>query len=155
MFTGDSSGAWLVRALYETGFANKPISISRDDGLILSGAYITAVVRCAPPANRPLAGEVENCSRYLKAELNLLSNVRVVLALGRLAHVTYLRLSGLVKAPFRHGMVFRFEGQKRVLIDSYHPSRQNTQTKRLGWEMWVDVFKRAKKVAYKPYITQL
>ncbi|MFN3621422.1 MAG: uracil-DNA glycosylase, partial [Nitrososphaerales archaeon] len=88
MFTGDSSGTWLIKALYETGFANMPISVSRTDGLILSGVYVTAVVRCVPPANKPLRSEVKNCSQYLKSELELLKDVKAVLALGRLAHNT-------------------------------------------------------------------
>jgi len=142
MFTGDSSGAWLIKALYETGFANQPTSVSRDDGLRLSGAYITAVVRCVPPANKPLKSEVENCSQYLRAELKILEDVRVVVALGRLAHDTYLKIRGSRNIAFKHGQ--EIELGEHTLIDSYHPSRQNTQTGRLSWSMWIDVFKKAR-----------
>jgi uracil-DNA glycosylase family 4 len=142
MFTGDSSGAWLIKALYETGFANQPISVSRDDGLRLSGAYITAVVRCVPPANKPLKSEVENCSQYLRAELKILEDVRVVVALGRLAHDTYLKITCSRNIAFKHGQEIKLG--ERTLIDSYHPSRQNTQTGRLSWSMWIDVFKKAR-----------
>jgi len=142
MFTGDSSGAWLIKALYETGFANQPISVSRDDNLRLNGAYITAVVRCVPPANKPLKSEVENCLKYLKAELEILEDIRVVVALGRLAHYTYLKITGSRNLAFKHGQLIDLG--KQTLIDSYHPSRQNTQTGRLTWDMWIDVFKRAR-----------
>ena len=144
MFTGDSSGAWLMRALYETGFANQPTSLSRDDGLKLYGAYLTAVVRCVPPANKPLKSEVENCLRYLKAETEILKDVRVVLALGRLAHAAYIRISSFGKVVFKHGQMINLGERNPLLIDSYHPSRQNTQTGRLTWDMWIDVFKRAR-----------
>ncbi|MEM1994964.1 MAG: uracil-DNA glycosylase [Nitrososphaerales archaeon] len=147
MFTGDSSGAWLVKALYEIGCANMPMSVSRSDGLVLNGVYVSAVVRCVPPANKPLTSEVENCSRYLKAELDILRDVKVVLALGRLAHNTYLRVSGLVSRPFKHGQIIRFDGHSRILVDSYHPSRQNTQTGRLTWSMWINVFRDASRLA--------
>jgi uracil-DNA glycosylase family 4 len=142
MFTSDSSGAWLIKALYETGFANQPTSVSRVDGLRLSGAYLTAVVRCVPPVNKPLKSEVENCSKYLKAELEILKDVSVVVALGRLAHDTYLKITCSRNLPFKHGQVV--ELGKHTLIDSYHPSRQNTQTGRLRWDMWIDVFNRAR-----------
>jgi len=142
MFTGDSSGAWLIKALYETGFANQSTSISRNDGLKLFNAYITAVVRCVPPANKPLKSEVENCSKYLKAELQILRDVSVVVALGRLAHDTYLKITGSKNLAFKHGQLIDLGRQ--TLIDSYHPSRQNTQTGRLSWSMWIDVFNRAK-----------
>lgn len=144
MFTGDGSGAWLMKALYEMGFANQPTSLSRDDGLVLRGAYVTAVVRCVPPANRPLRGEVENCLRYLKAEIRFLKDVGVVLALGRLAHDAYLKAAGLGNIIFKHGQIVKLGGRGPILIDSYHPSRQNTQTGRLTWGMWIDVFKRAR-----------
>lgn len=143
MFTGDSSGAWLIKALYKTGFANKPTSISRNDGLSLKGAYVSAVVRCAPPANKPLSSEIRNCLKYLKAELEILNDVKAVIALGRLAHDTYLKLYDLENIPFKHGRVVKFNEFNRVLIDSYHPSRQNTQTGRLTWRMWISIFKEA------------
>ncbi|MEM2915542.1 MAG: uracil-DNA glycosylase, partial [Candidatus Bathyarchaeia archaeon] len=90
MFTGDSSGDWLIRALYEVGLANQPLSVNRDDGLKLNSAYITAVVRCAPPGNKPNKDEIANCSLYLAEELRLLKGVMIVLTLGRIAFDTYL-----------------------------------------------------------------
>ena len=144
MFTGNGSGAWLMKALYEIGVANQPTSLSLDDGLKLSGAYLTAVVRCVPPANRPLKSEVENCLRYLKAELEILKDIRLVLALGHLAHDAYLKISGSRNVAFKHGQLIDLGEGIPLLIDSYHPSRQNTQTGRLSWDMWIDVFNRAR-----------
>ncbi|WP_457600572.1 uracil-DNA glycosylase [Hydrogenivirga sp.] len=151
MFTGDSSGNWLARALYETGFANKPTSERKDDGLELRGAYITAVVRCAPPENRPTREEMENCNGYLIEELKLLKNVRVILCLGSIALKGTLmalkrlypeaRLKGV---KFGHGLRYEPEGIPYTLLTSYHPSKQNTQTGRLRWEEWVRVFEEAK-----------
>lgn len=141
MFTGDSSGDWLARAMHETGFASKPTSSSRDDGLVLYDAYITAAVRCAPPGNRPLPQELASCSRYLSAELQILKNVRVVLALGKIAFDAYCRAAG-VKLAFGHGAQHDVAG--RVLLASYHPSRQNTSTGRLTWEMWAEIFRTAR-----------
>ncbi|MFN4336482.1 MAG: uracil-DNA glycosylase [Candidatus Nitrosocaldus sp.] len=144
MFTGDSSGSWLIKALYETGFANKPTSISKDDGLILSDVYITAVLRCAPPDNRPSKGEMDNCIPYLVQEISLLKNLRVVLALGVIAFNAYCRING-ISARFRHGSSYTVrdrEGRIITLLPSYHPSRQNTQTGRLSWSMWIDIFRR-------------
>lgn len=144
MFTGDSAGDWLVRALYETGFANQATSVARDDGLVLHDAYLTASARCAPPGNRPTPEEIANCSRFLLAEHQLMTNVHIVLALGRVAFDTCLRyLYPPVKPPpsFLHGAWFSFAGQP-MLVASYHPSRQNTQTGRLRWEAWKAVFQR-------------
>jgi uracil-DNA glycosylase family 4 len=146
MFTGDSSGDWLARAMHETGFANIPTSQHKDDGLVLKGAYITAAVRCAPPDNKPLASEISSCSQYLAAELKILDNVKVVLALGRIAFDAYCKVAALKGLKFRHGAYYAISGQGRKLglIASYHPSRQNTNTGRLTWQMWLDIFKRAK-----------
>jgi len=144
MFTGDSSGDWLIRALYENGFANQPHSVNREDGLKLASAYITAVVRCAPPKNKPTNQEITNCSAYLTEELNLLKEIRVVLTLGRLAFDSYLQhidLEGSCRPRFKHGAVFRLK-QKPLLVASYHPSRQNTQTRRLTWTKWLRIFKK-------------
>lgn len=143
MFTGDSSGDWLARALHEAGFANMPNSRSRDDGLTLNGAYVTAAVRCAPPGNRPARSELDNCSEYLVAELKLLTQVKVVLALGRIAFGAYCQAAGLKGLTFGHGEQFR-HGSGKTLVASYHPSRQNTNTGRLTWDMWLAVFVRAK-----------
>jgi uracil-DNA glycosylase family 4 len=146
VFTGDSSGDWLYRALWETGFANQPESTRRGDGLALSGAWIGASVRCAPPANRPLPEEFARCREYVARELALLKSVRVVVALGRLAHGNFLVLRGLPRNafPFSHGAVH--EAGAFILLDSYHPSRQNTQTGRLTREMLRAVFHHARRL---------
>ena len=144
MFTGDSSGDWLARAMYETGFANMPTSRSKDDGLTLKGAYITAAVRCAPPGNKPLPSELLNCSRYLVSELKLLDNVKVVLALGKIAFDAYCRTTSAKRLVFDHGARYDLDG--KVLLASYHPSRQNTNTGRLTWKMWLLVFRKARAI---------
>ena len=144
MFTGDGAGDWLVRVLYETGFANQATSVTRDDGLVLRDAYLTASARCAPPGNRPTPEEIANCSRYLLAEQQLMTHVRVVLALGRIAFDTCLRyLYPPAKPPpiFSHDAWFNFV-ERPTLVASYHPSRQNTQTGRLRWDAWKAVFER-------------
>ena len=143
MFTGDSSGDWLARAMYETGFANLPTSRSRDDGLALNDAYITAAVRCAPPGNRPLPSELANCSQHLMTELRVLANVSVVLALGRIAFDAYCKAANLRGLKFAHGIRHDIGGGK-ILLASYHPSRQNTNTGRLTWDMWLRIFKTAR-----------
>ncbi|MCS4538933.1 MAG: uracil-DNA glycosylase [Thaumarchaeota archaeon] len=146
MFTGDDSGNWLAKALNEIGFANKPFSNAKDDGLQLKGAYITAVARCAPPDNKPTKEEIENCSRYLRRELQILKNLKVVLTLGKIAFNSYLKHLSLSEKPkFKHGSVYKYEGYP-ILIASYHPSRQNTQTKKLTWEMWIEVFKKVREL---------
>lgn len=149
MFTGDSSGDWLIKALYETGFSNQPKSVRSDDGLALMHTYITAVVRCAPPRNKPLAKEIRNCSEYLLEEMRLLNKVETVLTLGRIAFDTYTRYvyprnRGL-KPRFQHGEFYELNGMP-TLVASYHPSRQNTQTGKLGWEMWISIFKKIRQM---------
>jgi uracil-DNA glycosylase family 4 len=144
MFTGDSSGDWLVRAMYETGFASKPTSRSKDDGLTLMDAYITAAVRCAPPNNKPLPFELANCSQYLLIELALLENVTLVLALGKIGFDAYCRAAGLKGLAFGHGM--RYASGDKILLASYHPSRQNTNTGRLTWQMWLSIFRTARAI---------
>ncbi len=142
MFTGDSSGDWLARAMHETGFANMPTSRSKDDGLTLKDAYITAAVRCAPPGNKPLPSELLNCSRYLESELKLLDKVRVVLALGKIGFDAYGHAAGVKGLVFCHGA--RYDDiDDKVLLASYHPSRQNTNTGKLTWRMWLQVFRTA------------
>ena len=141
MFTGDSSGDWLARAMHEAGFAARPESRSMGDGQVLIDAYITAAARCAPPDNKPLPQEIAVCSQYLSAELQLLKNVTVVLALGRIAFDAYCRVAGLRGLVFSHGARYYHDG--RTLLASYHPSRQNTNTGRLTWEMWVEIFRTA------------
>ncbi|HWP39250.1 MAG TPA: uracil-DNA glycosylase [Gemmatimonadales bacterium] len=146
MFTGDSSGHWLYEALHHFGFANQPTSVSRDDGLSLTDCYITAAARCAPPGNKPTAVELGRCRPYLAAELRLLTQIRVVLVLGRIAHESFLRAArwweNLVpheRPVFGHGTVSRLP-DGRHLVASYHPSRQNTNTGRLTRRMWYRVF---------------
>lgn len=151
MFTGDRSGEFLYRALYETGFANQPTSTSRADGLTLSDAYITASVRCVPPDNRPAREEILNCRPYLERELAILRNVRVIVALGRIALDTYLsvlRDRALIKSraqfPFAHGAFFRTHAHGPLVLACYHPSQQNTSTKLLTHVMLRDIFTRAR-----------
>jgi len=144
MFTGDSSGDWLVRALFESGFANQPTSERRDDGLKLKSAYITAIVRCAPPENKPTKQEIENCSCYLAEELKILKNVRVVLTLGAVAFNAYTSMHNIHGLKFRHNASYKVDG--KMLVASYHPSRQNTQTRRLTWDAWIAVFRKIRKI---------
>jgi uracil-DNA glycosylase family 4 len=154
VFTGDRSGDWLYRAMYRAGFANQPTSTHRGDGLRLVDAYITAVIHCAPPANRPLAEEVANCRPYLLAELELLRDVRVIVALGRIAFDAAIANIGLapaaeVKRParpaFKHGAEVALRGGS-VLIASFHPSQQNTFTGKLTEPMLDAVFTRAREL---------
>ena len=154
MFTGDSSGRWLMRALYRAGVAPQPTSERRDDGLTLQKADITAAVRCAPPDNRPTRRELATCSEYLRQELTQLRRVRVVVALGQIAFATFLRLAqesgaGLPRPrpKFRHGASYRLDTAPAVpliIIASYHPSRQNTQTGRLTEGMLDRIFQLAR-----------
>lgn len=147
MFTGDSSGNWLAKAMHETGFANISTSQSKNDGLVLIDAYITAAVRCAPPGNKPTTLEISNCSQYLAAELKILKDARVVLALGKIGFDAYCKNTGLKGLKFGHGLKYQAGG--KTLIASYHPSRQNTNTRKLTWEMWIQVFKTARKIIDK------
>jgi uracil-DNA glycosylase family 4 len=156
MFTGDSSGDWLYAALHRFGFANRPRSRGRDDGLRLRDCFVTAAVRCAPPANRPLPRELETCRSYLETELGLLHQVRVVVALGRIAHEAWLRASGWwARLPARERPRFAHLATARLpdgvtLVSSYHPSRQNTNTGRLTRPMWRAVFRRARGLLVAP-----
>jgi uracil-DNA glycosylase family 4 len=138
MFTGDRSGDFLYRALYEAGFASQPTSLERNDGLALHDCYITAALRCAPPLNKPRPQELRNCQRYFERELEILTRVRAVLVLGRIAFDAYLRV--LAPRPgfprrstfhFAHAASFALPGSLPRLYCSYHPSQQNTQTGRL------------------------
>ena len=152
MFTGDRSGDLLYKTLYELGFASSPQSRRRGDGLRLRDAYITAALRCAPPGNKPLREELANCQPYMLDELALLTEVTVVVALGKIAFDACLRAfqeRGLCLPPprprFGHGARFNLDG-RLTLLASYHPSQQNTQTGRLTPEMLLDVFKAAKEM---------
>jgi uracil-DNA glycosylase family 4 len=149
MFTGDSSAAWLIRAMYRAGFANQPTSLHRGDGLRLIGAYMTAPVRCAPPANKPTARELAQCQPYLERELALFDDMRVLLALGRIGFEVcrgLLRAAGadVRRATFGHGASYDFGEGRPALLASYHPSRQNTNTRKLTEPMLDAVFRTAR-----------
>ena len=149
IFTGDESGRWLCRALYKAGFANQARSISRSDGLELRGCYVSAAVRCAPPANKPLAAEVHRCAPFLHQEMLLLPRLRVIVGLGALgfrAAADALRASGRAqfsrRPAFAHGIRHRLG--EISLVGSYHPSQQNTFTGRLSEPMFDAIFELAR-----------
>lgn len=152
MFTGDRSGEWLYRALFEHGFSNQPSSESRDDGLVLKNAYVTSIVKCAPPNNKPTPKERDLCLKYFQQELLLLKNITTYLALGQFAldgliaalRQKSARENELIKKPkFKHGHQTPLpNGQKLIL--SYHPSQQNTFTGKLTKPMFDRVFELAK-----------
>ena len=154
MFTGDRSGDILYRVLHRTGFASQGTAVSRDDGLVLRDLYITAAAHCAPPGNKPLPGELRNCRPWLERELELLTDVKVVVALGKIAFDVYLNLlraRGVIAS--RSGFVFGHDrefltaaGYPR-LVSSYHPSQQNTSTGKLTEAMLTAVFRRARRLA--------
>ena len=152
MFTGDSSGDFLYKVLFATGFASQPTSASRDDGLKLLDAYISAAVRCAPPDNKPTVEEIRACRPYLERELGLLKTVKVVVALGRLAFDVYLGiLRDQGQIARRSAFVFAHDVEhcpgpgQPLLISSYHPSQQNTSTGKLTETMFRAVFQRARR----------
>ena len=152
MFTGDSSGNWLYQALYRYGFASQPTAVARDDGLKLTDCYISAVARCAPPGNKPTLAELERCRPYLEAELRLLQRLRVVVTLGRVAHDGWLKAAGWwtrlaprERPAFAHGAVATLP-DGTMLLSSYHPSRQNTNTGKLTRPMWHAVFRKARRL---------
>ena len=167
MFTGDRSGEWLFGALHRFGFANQPNSLRRDDDFALNDCYITATIRCAPPDNKPLPEEIENCRPYFLKELDLLRNVRVLVPLGQIAFsqtLKSLRLKDFVipSLKFGHGKIFSLPTPNsvgnadlpahpavgrslRTLITTYHPSQQNTQTGKLTRPMFHRIFKMALK----------
>ena len=140
------SGDWVFRALHRAGYANQPQSVSAGDGLRLDGAYVTAAVRCAPPANKPATEERDNCLPYLGREFALLDRARVVVALGGFAYAAVARLVGLRPRPkFGHGVEVELP-EGRTLICSYHPSQQNTFTGRLTEPMFDAIFSRAREI---------
>jgi uracil-DNA glycosylase len=150
MFTGDSSGSWLYEALHRYGWANHPNSLRRDDGLVLTDCWITAAAHCAPPDNKPTREELANCRPWLEAELRLLDAVEVVLTLGRIGWETWLRASGWwdrlsprERPHFAHGAESVLPDGK-LLVTSFHPSRQNTNTGKLTRAMWHQVFGKAR-----------
>jgi uracil-DNA glycosylase len=148
MFTGDSSGAFLMQAMQAAGFANIPLSRDRNDGLQLQDAYILAAVRCAPPDNKPTPAEIAACQPHLEAEWSALPRIQIVLALGRLAFDAYWRVQrsrGIIVSPkpaFSHGCEYSPPGAP-MIIGSFHPSQQNTFTGRLTPDMLESVFRRA------------
>ncbi len=152
MFTGDSSGNWLYRALHEAGFANQPGSVDRNDGLRLCGAYVSSAGRCAPPDNKPEQNELRNCEPFLDAEWALLKDRRLILALGNIGFQAVLRMlerHGVAtprpKPKFAHGAEFTVGGHR--ILCSFHPSRQNTNTRKLTEPMWSGIFARARTLA--------
>jgi uracil-DNA glycosylase len=151
-FTGDRSGEWLYGALYAHGFANQPLSAQRGDGLTLHDCFITQVLHCVPPENKPARQEIDRCQSYMLTELRLLPNVRVIVPLGKIAFDTILRAYRALAMPFPtplprfgHGVLSTLPNGL-VLLPSYHPSQQNTQTGRLTQPMWYSVFATARAV---------
>ena len=151
VFTGDRSGDWLYRALHRAGFANRPTSVSKDDGLELRDCYIAAAVRCAPPQNKPTRAEFARCQPYLEREMMLLSNLRAVVALGEVAMDTFLRvwrttghIASSPKPRFRHGGTWSLP--PITLLASYHPSQRNTSTRLLSEPMFDGIFRIARKI---------
>lgn len=154
-FTGDASGKFMYPVLHQAGFANQPNATGREDGLKLKNLYITAAVRCVPPDNKPLPQELANCAAYLDREVEGLKNVKVVVALGKIgfeAYLNYLKRRGqiILKKPyvFAHGAKYKMPDGK-TLLASYHPSNQNTQTRKLTRPMFIRIFKEAAKIADK------
>jgi uracil-DNA glycosylase family 4 len=152
MFTGDSSGRFLYDVLHATGFASQPQATDRNDGLCLHDCYITAAVHCVPPGNKPLPEEIAHCSRFLDRELALLPNLRVVVALGRVgfdAYLNYLKRAGRLQHKgdfkFAHGAQYSIP-DGRILLASYHPSNQNTQTGKLTRSMFLDIFRGVREI---------
>ena len=157
VFTGDRSGDWLYRALHQTGFASQPESRSIDDGLALRDAYVSASVRCAPPDNKPSPEEIRSCREFLERELDLLTNLVAVVALGKLAFDNYLKIlkdRGVIRsrAPFvfAHNREHRIGPGVPLLISSYHPSQQNTSTGKLTEPMLRAVFEHARRGLSQP-----
>jgi uracil-DNA glycosylase family 4 len=155
VFTGDRSGDWLFASLWRCGFANQPVSRAADDGLRLRDCWVAAAVRCAPPANRPLPAERDNCLPYTARELALLRDVRVIVCLGSFAWDAALRVLAMVGMPvarprprFGHGA--ELVGEQWSLLGSFHPSQQNTFTGKLTEEMQDAVFRRAREMAGLP-----
>jgi uracil-DNA glycosylase family 4 len=153
MFTGDRSGEWLFGALYRFGFANQLNSLRRNDGFKLDDCYITATIRCAPPKNKPLPEEIENCRPYFLEELDLLEKVEVIVPLGQIAFVQTLRSLrqkefDIPSLSFGHGKIYSLPTPNsglRTLITMYHPSQQNTQTGKLTKPMFHRIFRMVKK----------
>ncbi len=151
MFTGDGSGDFLYPALFQAGFANQPQALQRGDGLQLKDMFISAVCRCVPPGNKPKADEISNCLPYLEAEIDLISDLKVIVALGRIAFDQTLRIyrrrtGERLRFKFEHGGQYQLGEGLPWLVASYHPSRQNTQTGRLTEAMFTEVWEKANEV---------
>jgi uracil-DNA glycosylase family 4 len=141
MFTGDASGDLLYKHLFAAGFANQPIARDREDGLVLKDLYISAICRCAPPNNKPTVEERKNCLPYLLTEIDLLKNLKVIVALGRVAYDTVLSIYQVDHGSgFKHGKIVQLRNEDLSMVVSYHPSRQNTQTGRLTSEMFAEIW---------------
>src|SRR6266705_3380855 len=154
-FTGDASGNFMYPVLYETGLANQPTATACGDGLKLRDLYITAAARCAPPDNKPLPSELANCAPFLDREIEGLRRLKVVVALGKIgfdAYLNFVRRRGLVQSKagyvFAHGAKYEMPDGK-ILLASYHPSNQNTQTGKLTRAMFLEIFKQAGRLADK------
>lgn len=154
-FTGDASGYFMYPVLHKAGFASQSTATHRGDGLQLKDAYITSAIRCAPPQNKPSPEEIVNCSGFLDREFEALKKVKVVVALGRIgfeAYLNYLKRRGLLTSKggyeFGHGIQHAMP-DGRILLCSYHPSQQNTQTGKLTEKMFLEVFLRARKLLDK------
>ena len=148
-FTGDHAGILLYETLYKFGFANKAESVSRDDGLKLKNCRISNAVKCLPPQNKPTGSEVNNCNGFLAAELKTLKPGSVILALGGVAHNAVIRASGGKLSQYKFGHEHQHQIDDHILLDSYHCSRYNTQTKRLTEKMFHNVFRKAKQLLGK------
>jgi uracil-DNA glycosylase len=146
MFTGDDSGRFLYAALHRAGFANQATADFQNDGLVISDLWITAVCRCAPPDNKPLPREIENCRPFLTREMDALGNLSGMVALGRIAYDAAFQISGRngEKPVFGHEVFCEAEDSKPWILASYHPSRQNTQTGRLTESMFDDIWMKVK-----------
>lgn len=143
-FTGDHAGILLYQTLYDFGFSNLPASQARDDGLVLERCRITNAVKCLPPQNKPVTAEIRNCNAFLRSELTTVPAGGVVLALGKIAHDAVLRARGLPLSGYRFAHAAEHELDGFVLIDSYHCSRYNTQTRRLTEAMFKKIFVRVR-----------
>ena len=152
-FTGDASGNFMYPVLYEVGFASQPAATDRNDGLTLNNLYITAAVRCAPPDNKPTPQELATCAPFLDREIAGLKNLKVVVALGKIgfdAYLNFLKRRGVLTSKkgylFKHGASYGMPDGK-VLLASYHPSNQNTQTGKLTRKMFLKIFQEAARLA--------
>lgn len=149
-FTGDHAGIILYEMLYKHGFSNKSVSSSLNDGLKLKQSRISNAVKCLPPANKPIGEEINTCNHFLVEELKSIDNKAVILCLGQISHKAVIKALGLKQSdyPFKHGVIYKLDDGRQIL-DSYHCSRYNTNTKRLTEAMFDDVFKNARQLIAK------